>query len=66
MKKNNYDEALKELTRLKVPVDAFFDGVLVMTDDEKLRNERLSILKRCVNVYRKFADFERINPSMYL
>ena len=66
IKNGNHLEALRELVKLKVPVDAFFDGVLVMTDDEKIRAQRLSILKRCAGVYRKFADFEKINPSLYL
>lgn len=66
IKNGNHVEALKELAKLKKPVDAFFDGVLVMTDEEELRAQRLSILKRCVSIYRKFADFEKINPSLYL
>ena len=66
IKNGNYVEALRELVKLKEPVDAFFDGVLVMTDEEELRAQRLSILKRCVGIYRRFADFEKINPSLYL
>ncbi|MCL5986570.1 MAG: glycine--tRNA ligase subunit beta [Actinobacteria bacterium] len=62
----NHVQVLKELVKLKNPIDAFFDGVLVMTDEEEVRAQRLSILKRCVSIYRRFADFEKINPSLYL
>ena len=34
----------KTLAALTRPVDAFFDGVMVMTDDERLRDNRVALL----------------------
>ena len=38
-------------------VDAFFDGVMVMVDDEKLKNNRLELLAAIVKRLDKLADF---------
>lgn len=51
-----YDEALKSLTSLREPVDQFFDDVMVMTDDEKLKNNRLALLNQLRNTFLKIAD----------
>jgi glycyl-tRNA synthetase beta chain len=39
-----YADAMREIARLRQPVDRFFVDVLVMTDDEALRNARLTLL----------------------
>jgi len=36
----------RALAKLKGPVDAFFDQVLVMAEDENLRRNRLALLVR--------------------
>ena len=41
-------------------IDAFFDNVLVNTDDEALRNNRLSILHKIKNLFFHIADFSKI------
>lgn len=51
-----YQEALVELASLKEPVDAFFDAVMVMVDDEKLRLNRLALLSKLQNLFLKVAD----------
>ncbi len=40
----NYAEALQHIAKLKQPVDDFFDHVMVMVDDTKLRHNRLCLL----------------------
>ncbi len=40
----NYTPALQALSRLRTPVDMFFDKVMVMAEDEKLKNNRLAML----------------------
>ena len=40
----DYAGALLALVPLKVPVDRFFDDVMVMVDDAKIRNNRLALL----------------------
>ena len=57
---NDYNLALKEMARLRPPVDAFFDGVMVMDKDEKVRFNRLSLLAEISAVFHKIADFSKI------
>ena len=40
----DFDKALLIIASLKDPVDAFFDGVLVMAEDAEVRNNRLALL----------------------
>jgi glycyl-tRNA synthetase beta chain len=56
-----YYEALEEITKLKGPVDKFFDDVLVMTDDETLKNNRLALLQNIQIVFINIADFSKIS-----
>ncbi|MBD3609798.1 MAG: glycine--tRNA ligase subunit beta, partial [Gammaproteobacteria bacterium] len=55
-----YTEALKSLAALREPVDAFFDHVMVMADDEALKNNRLSLLNRLRNLFLQVADLSRL------
>jgi glycyl-tRNA synthetase beta chain len=52
----NYQQALSKLAELRVPVDDFFDHVMVMTDDEALKKNRLTLLNRLRNLFLKIAD----------
>ena len=40
----DYTPALQALSKLRTPVDTFFDEVMVMADDEKVKNNRLAML----------------------
>ncbi len=60
LEKKDYEETLKKIVFLRTPIDQFFDQVLVMTEDEKLRNNRLGLLKNIVNLYLKIADFSSL------
>jgi glycyl-tRNA synthetase beta chain len=51
-----YGFVLKELARLKEPVDAFFDSVLVMVEDEKLKRNRLVLLAKLQALLTGVAD----------
>jgi len=55
-----YTEALNELLKMKPFIDKFFDNVMVMTEDKKLRENRLSLMKLINNMFRKIADFTKI------
>ena len=59
----NYEEVFKALALLKTPVDKFFDEVLVMTDDLKVRSNRLALLVRISQTFLRLADFSRISIS---
>lgn len=60
LEKKDYEETLKKIVFLRTPIDQFFDQVLVMTEDENLRNNRLGLLKNIVNLYLKIADFSSL------
>jgi len=55
-----YNEALSEMARLRKPVDAFFDTVLVMAKDEKVKFNRLSLLEELKTLFYGIADFTQI------
>jgi glycyl-tRNA synthetase beta chain len=55
-----YSDALETLAGLRGPIDAFFDAVLVMDPDEKLRDNRLRLLNRFVALFERFADFGKL------
>jgi len=52
----NYQEALSRLAELREPVDAFFDNVMVMADDEALKTNRLTLLNKLRNLFLDIAD----------
>lgn len=56
----DYHAALIEMARLRKPVDAFFETVLVMAEDERVRFNRLSLLKEIADLFHGIADFSRI------
>ena len=56
----NYDQALLEIAKLRPAVDTFFDKVMVMVDDEKLRANRLALLQTLVKEFSTIADFSEI------
>lgn len=55
-----YRAALSKLAGLREPVDSFFDDVMVMADDEALRNNRVALLKRMNALFLRVADFSHI------
>ncbi|MBS3963618.1 MAG: glycine--tRNA ligase subunit beta [Methylomonas sp.] len=56
----NYPMALSRLAQLRDTVDAFFDHVMVNTDDEALRNSRLALLAKLSNQFLKIADISKL------
>ncbi|WP_206455464.1 glycine--tRNA ligase subunit beta [Aurantimonas marina] len=56
----NYAHAMAALADLRIPVDAFFDKVLVNAEDEAVRANRLALLARIRAATRKVADFGTI------
>ncbi len=57
----DYLEILEEMKTLKEPVDTYFDDVLVMTDENELRINRLSTLWAIRDLFFKVADFSKIS-----
>lgn len=52
----DYQQALSKLAALREPVDAFFDNVMVMADDEALKQNRLTLLNNLRNLFLQIAD----------
>jgi glycyl-tRNA synthetase beta chain len=56
----DFEGAMRALSRLRQPVDAFFDKVTVNAEDPKLRENRLRLLNSIREATRTVADFSRI------
>ncbi|GAA5131050.1 glycine--tRNA ligase subunit beta [Thalassotalea piscium] len=56
MKTKNYQDALTALAEIKQPIDLFFDKVMVMADDEKVKINRLTLLNQIRNSFLAIAD----------
>jgi len=55
-----YDEALAEIATIRKPLDTFFDKVMVMVDDESVRDRRLALLVTLLDGFSRIADFSEI------
>jgi glycyl-tRNA synthetase beta chain len=60
MADKNYQAALTELARLKTPIDTFFDSVMVMSDDEAIKVNRLTLLNEIRNSFFAIADISAL------
>jgi glycyl-tRNA synthetase beta chain len=58
--KKEYLEALRLLATAREPVDSFFDKVMVMVEDERLRANRLALLRTLLREFSTIADFSEI------
>jgi glycyl-tRNA synthetase beta chain len=56
----NYEQALLEVSKLRPAVDKFFDKVMVMVEDEKVRANRLALLQTLLKEFSTIADFSEI------
>ena len=56
-----YARVLNELADLRDPVDRFFDDVMVMADDEAVRNNRLALLGELRALFLDVADISRLS-----
>ena len=61
---NRYDSGFVALSKLKQPIDSFFDEVMVMEQDAALRNNRLALLNRIRQLFLGAADISlmRVEP----
>lgn len=57
----DYDAMFQRLSRLKSPVDAFFESVRVLDNDPVRRSSRLSLLRRLDILCREVADLSQIS-----
>ena len=60
IKNRCYGDAMGVLVAFKETIDSFFDKVFVMVDDEKVKENRLSLLACIKNMFLKYGDFSKI------
>jgi glycyl-tRNA synthetase beta chain len=60
LERGDYTGYLKSFAVLKAPVDTFFDKVMVMVDDPKLRRARLALLRDLRQAMNRVADLSRL------
>ncbi|MDF1526498.1 MAG: glycine--tRNA ligase subunit beta [bacterium] len=60
LEKGDYLKVLNILSGMKKPVDAFFDGVMVMDKDASVQKNRLAILGTVSGLFAQVADFRKI------
>lgn len=60
----DYEAALRRIATLRGPVDRLFDAVMVMAEDERLRNNRLRMLSEISEMFLKIADISEIQERV--
>jgi len=61
--RSDYSGALKELATLREPIDKFFDNVMVMAEDEAVKNNRLALLSKLRSLFLYSADISLLNQQ---
>jgi glycyl-tRNA synthetase beta chain len=46
---------------MKKPIDDFFDKVMVMVEDQKIRNNRVALLNQISQLFLRIADFSKLS-----
>ena len=54
--KKDYTNALKSIAILRTPIDNFFDKVIVNSENNDLKNNRLALLSMLKDLFTKIAD----------
>lgn len=60
IQEGNYDTALSHIATLRPKVDSFFDDVMVMAKDTRLRQNRIALLSSVSGLFENIADFSMI------
>ncbi len=60
LKKGNYEGGVEQLVPLTEPINRYFDDVLVMTDEENLRRNRLGFLSALAGLFLRIGDFSAL------
>ena len=61
LKQNKFKEILSECSALKNTINNFFDNILVMDENEKIRNNRLNLLFQLNAVFMRVANLSMLN-----
>lgn len=60
LQRRDYVAILHMMSQLAVPIDLFFNSVMVMAEDPAIRGNRLALLKRLILITEELADFGKI------
>jgi glycyl-tRNA synthetase beta chain len=60
---NPYDARLRSLAALRGPVDKFFDDVLVMAEEPRVRANRLGLLQQTLSLFYRIADISKLGGT---
>ncbi|MGI6647801.1 MAG: glycine--tRNA ligase subunit beta [Bacillota bacterium] len=60
LQQKDISRALESVATLREPIGEFFEGVMVMVEDQAIRQNRLGLLKLVSNLAAKIADFSRL------
>jgi glycyl-tRNA synthetase beta chain len=60
LSRNDYRAALETVARLEEQINAFFEGVMVMVEDEDVKNNRLALLLEITQLVSPIADLTKI------
>lgn len=55
-----YADALRKMVQIKPSVDGFFEKVMVMADDEKIKANRLALISYLIGVFKSMLDFSQL------
>jgi glycyl-tRNA synthetase beta chain len=58
-----YEERLRALAELRAPIARFFDDVLVMAEDARVRANRLALLQTTLSHFYRIADISRLGGT---
>ncbi|MGJ8559862.1 MAG: glycine--tRNA ligase subunit beta [Litorimonas sp.] len=61
LQSSDYPAALSALADLREPIDAFFEDVVVNSDNPDERTRRLALLSAVVDTFHRIADFSRLD-----
>ena len=59
----SYEDRLRGLASLRAPVARFFDDVLVMAEDPRVRANRLALLQQTLSLFYQIADISRLGGT---
>lgn len=58
---NDFKTALREMHKLVMPVNVFFDGVMILSEQEEIKNSRIGLLNNILNLLKNFCDFSSLD-----
>ncbi len=61
IQKGLFEKALLDIATLRGPIDAFFDGVMVLAEDKSIRRNRMALLEHIAALFSQMADFSKLS-----